>query len=79
MRTFLYFQSVQYTCTTAVQVVNKEMTKKIIVDCCEHCPLKDYAFDPRLKGQFVCTHVATERQIIDDVDIVPEWCMLEDD
>ena len=25
MRTFLYFQSVQYTCTSAVQDVNKEM------------------------------------------------------
>ena len=55
------------------------MSKKIIVDCCKHCPLKDDAFDPRLKGRFVCTHAATERQIIDDINIVPDWCMLEDD
>ena len=26
IRTFLYFRSVQYKCTSAVQVVNKEMT-----------------------------------------------------
>ena len=31
MRTFKYLQSVQYTCTSAVQVVNKEManTRKL--------------------------------------------------
>ena len=29
MRTFKYLQSVQYTCTSAVQVVNKEMSKTL--------------------------------------------------
>lgn len=53
--------------------------KKILVDCCRNCPLKEMDFDERRNPFSRCTHVATKSRRLDHLDIIPDWCVLEDD
>ncbi len=53
--------------------------KKILVNQCRNCPLKDPWCNGQLGECFQCTHAATEGHEIEDLDIIPKWCELEDD
>jgi sulfur relay (sulfurtransferase) complex TusBCD TusD component (DsrE family) len=54
------------------------MTKKIVVDCCRQCCLKEPVYSETLSECFKCAHAATEGHLIMNTDILPDWCMLED-
>ena len=53
--------------------------KKISVNTCLNCPLKEPGFNEQSKPYFKCTHAATDGCEIEDMCIIPEWCELEDD
>ena len=51
--------------------------KKIIVDCCRHCPFVDLLQECRP----YCTQPGfyQDDPDIENVDVIPAWCGLEDD
>ena len=54
--------------------------KKITgIDCCKNCPLVLEFFVPYNGKEFKCSHEATYRMIIDNVDVLHPECKLEDD
>lgn len=53
--------------------------KKILVDCCKHCCLKETGYSETLSQCFKCTHAATEGRQIMDMGTIPDWCVLEND
>lgn len=61
------------------------MVKKIIVDCCRHCPFVD-CLDGLCSAELqecrpYCTQpgLFKENPDIEDVDKIPDWCKLEED
>lgn len=62
-----------------------DIMKKIIVDCCRHCPFVDF-LDEYRSGDLqerhpYCTQpgIYKDNPDIEDVDVIPAWCGLEDD
>lgn len=53
--------------------------RKILVNRCRNCPLKDPWHGEDLEIYFRCTHEATDGCEIEDLDIIPKWCELGDD
>ena len=59
------------------------MPKKIIVDCCEHCYLKEI-ITPRkdtIAGSHsvvICINPPTYGMFLDNLLLIPDWCKLED-
>jgi len=54
-----------------------KMVKKIVVDSCEHCPLKEQALEPN-RVYYLCMHPETEYRDIGYMHSIPSWCPLED-
>ena len=56
------------------------MTKKIIVDSCEHCPLREYQQFLGDGFKHICTHTnpSTEGMILLDISILDPDCPLEE-
>lgn len=51
------------------------MSKHIIIDCCDGCP------NLKASGKYFCNCIyedAGEIKIINDLDIIPDWCPLND-
>ena len=55
------------------------MVKKIIVDSCEHCPLRKYEQFLGDGWKHVCQHASAEGLIIRDISIIDPECLLNDD
>ena len=54
-------------------------TKKLVIDCCDHCPMVMYRGICVAEELPYCTHAATDGAQIIDMDMIPDWCKLEDD
>jgi hypothetical protein len=55
------------------------MTKKIIVESCQECHLKEWRGGSSEYGVVFCTNKMTYGRQIDDVESIPEWCELEEE
>jgi len=53
--------------------------KKIVVDCCEYCPLKEKVLTESSCIIFVCSNQNTFGRKIENVDVIPDWCKLGDE
>ena len=62
-----------------------DIMKKIIVDCCRHCPFVDFLDEYRSSELQECRPYCTQPGVyqdnpdIENVDVIPAWCKLEED
>ena len=61
------------------EAIQQPSMKKIGVNICLNCPLKEPGFNEQLEPCFKCTHAPTEGYEILDMCIIPKWCALDDD
>ena len=55
------------------------MAKKITVESCKDCYLKEYRGGSSEPGIVFCTNKMTYGRQIDNVESIPEWCELEEE
>lgn len=61
------------------ETAQHQPTKKIQVNCCRNCPLRELKYEGMEDECFACIHAATDGFEIEDIDTIPEWCALMDD
>lgn len=55
------------------------MSKKIIVESCKECRMKECRGGSSEPSALFCTNKMTYGIRIDDAETIPEWCELEED
>ena len=55
------------------------MKKKIVIESCSHCHLKECWGGSDEPCKYRCKNKLTYGLNIDDIDLIPSWCMLDDD
>ena len=54
-------------------------SKKIVMDRCRNCPMREVRTSPVSKTHYVCTCPDTDGWEIEHLDLIPTWCPLEDE
>lgn len=52
--------------------------KKIVMDRCRNCPLREERYSSNNNVYYICTHPGTDGWEIEHMDLIPIWCVLED-
>jgi len=53
--------------------------KKIVTDRCRNCPMREERYSPNSKTYYICTCPDTDGWEIEHLDLIPNWCVLDDD